>query len=262
MPDRIVREGIIDSEKVNALSFGAEVFYRRLLNKADDFGLYWGNPKLLLGHLFALQVDRVKVKHIEVWILECRNQKLVEIYEVDSKPYLKIENFGQRLRQKRQRFPMPSYSDKETQALIGKRDSESLHVADNGPPEVEVGLEVEVDRLKTDEMCPAENSIQSGNQKASHSRNGASYSLRSLVTEILKEYAGKQLGEPPEGIVLKIIALLEQNDVSGERYTKFWQDRYDADYQPRKWPWFFKVTANGIKEGELVGSKTTHQNGK
>lgn len=259
MPDRIVREGIIDSEKINALSFGAEVFYRRLLNKADDFGLYWGNPKLLLGHLFALQVDRVKIRDIEGWIRECSERRLIETYEVDGKCYVKIENFGQRLRQKRQRFPMPSYSDRETKVLNGKCDSESLHVADNGPPEVEVGLEVESDRLKTDD-APAEISNGTGNQKASYSQNGASHSLRSLVTAILNEYAGKQLGQPPEGIVLKIIALLEQNGVSGDRYTKFWQDRYDADYQPRKWPWFFKVTANGIKEGELVGSKTARHN--
>jgi hypothetical protein len=38
MPSRLLREGILDSEAVNALSFAAEVFYRRLMSVVDDFG--------------------------------------------------------------------------------------------------------------------------------------------------------------------------------------------------------------------------------
>ena len=38
MPSRILREGINTSPKVNALSPMAELFYRRLMTVADDYG--------------------------------------------------------------------------------------------------------------------------------------------------------------------------------------------------------------------------------
>jgi hypothetical protein len=36
MPNRILRAGIITSDRVNALDFGAEVFYRRLMSAVDE----------------------------------------------------------------------------------------------------------------------------------------------------------------------------------------------------------------------------------
>ena len=36
MPNRILREGILTSERVNALSWEAEVFYRRLMSAVDE----------------------------------------------------------------------------------------------------------------------------------------------------------------------------------------------------------------------------------
>ena len=38
MPNRMIREELLTCEKVNELSFGAEIFYRRLMSVADDFG--------------------------------------------------------------------------------------------------------------------------------------------------------------------------------------------------------------------------------
>ena len=36
MPTRILRDGILTSERVNLLDWEAEVFYRRLLSVGDD----------------------------------------------------------------------------------------------------------------------------------------------------------------------------------------------------------------------------------
>jgi hypothetical protein len=56
MPNRILREGINDSERVNALSpVHAELFYRKLMSLCDDFGRFEANPAVLLGKLYALR---------------------------------------------------------------------------------------------------------------------------------------------------------------------------------------------------------------
>ena len=38
MPSRVIRDGILESESVNALSWEAELFFRRLMSVVDDFG--------------------------------------------------------------------------------------------------------------------------------------------------------------------------------------------------------------------------------
>jgi hypothetical protein len=60
MPTRLVREGIISSDRVDKLDWQAEVFYRRLLNKVDDHGLYDARPSVLRSSLYPLRVDRVR----------------------------------------------------------------------------------------------------------------------------------------------------------------------------------------------------------
>lgn len=107
MPDRIIREGIISSDAVNTLSWGAEVFYRRLLNKVDDFARYDGRASILRAQLYPLQLDKVTEPDIAKWIAESREAGLVRVYEVEKKPYLEVENFRQRIRAKVSKWPPP-----------------------------------------------------------------------------------------------------------------------------------------------------------
>ena len=46
MPSRIIKETIIISESLTAISAEAERFFWRLVVKADDFGLYYGDPRI------------------------------------------------------------------------------------------------------------------------------------------------------------------------------------------------------------------------
>ena len=43
MPNRILRDTILRSERVARLSPTAELFYRRLMSVADDYGRYYAN---------------------------------------------------------------------------------------------------------------------------------------------------------------------------------------------------------------------------
>ncbi len=94
------------SEKVNNISIGAEVLFTRLIMKADDFGAYHANVKLINAALFPLK-DKITDSNISGWIKELQKYDLIELYSVENKNYLIIKEFGQRLRNMRNAFPRP-----------------------------------------------------------------------------------------------------------------------------------------------------------
>ncbi len=106
MPNRIIREGIIDSEAVNALSPEAEVFYRRLMSVVDDFGRFDGRIAVLRARLYALQLDKVREASLERWIAECVKARLIRLYEHDRKPYVLFLKLGAP-RAKASKYPDP-----------------------------------------------------------------------------------------------------------------------------------------------------------
>lgn len=107
MANRVLRDWTA-SEMIDRLSEGAEVFFTRLIMKADDFGYYHGNPKLLNSTLYPLRdLDQVNVRS---WRDECVEAGVLLLYLVDGKEYLKIINFGQRLRSMVSKFPQETES--------------------------------------------------------------------------------------------------------------------------------------------------------
>lgn len=90
MPSRLLREGILSSERVDLLDAAAEVFYRRLMSKVDDHGLYDGRPSILRSSLYPLRVDRVREADITRWIAACEKAGVIALYAHDGKPYLQM----------------------------------------------------------------------------------------------------------------------------------------------------------------------------
>lgn len=105
MPNRVLRDWTA-SELVDTLTPEAEVFFTRLIMKADDYGSYYANPKLIKSALFPLK-DYTS-ENIQAWIAQCIDAKLITAYSVEGKEYIKIKNFGQRLRAMRNTFPQPA----------------------------------------------------------------------------------------------------------------------------------------------------------
>lgn len=133
MPTRLIREGIIDSERVNALSWFEEVFYRRLLNKVDDFGRYDARPRFLLVQLFGMKIDDAPSDaDISAALTACAQAGLVQLYEVDGKPYLQVLDFRQQVRTKKSRWPEPPCGarcragDEQEQAEQGADDTQTM----------------------------------------------------------------------------------------------------------------------------------------
>lgn len=106
MPNRILRD-ITDSEKVNSLSAQAEVLFYRLMMKADDYGVFHAKPSLIKANCYPLRLDSVREAEISRWLTECEKAGLIAFYNAESKPFLVIINFGQRMRNMKKRFPSP-----------------------------------------------------------------------------------------------------------------------------------------------------------
>lgn len=120
MPNRIVRDAILTSESVCGLDWPEEVFYRRLMHVADDYGRHEANPQLLRSRCYPLQVDKVRVADISRWMAACLKAGLIAHYEVSGKAYIQIEKFGQQQRSPSKHPPPPS-SDEPLLAIDSRR---------------------------------------------------------------------------------------------------------------------------------------------
>lgn len=107
MPDRIVRASILTSDSVSRLSWGAEVFYRRLFNVADDYGRFDARPSILRAALYPLQIDKVTEANVLKWLDECTTAGVVSVYSVSEGQYLEVLKFNQRI-QGKAKYPSPS----------------------------------------------------------------------------------------------------------------------------------------------------------
>ena len=104
MPTRILREGIISSERVNALSERAELFYRKLHSVADDYGRFFSNPISILGACYPMRPS-VSLDDVKQMLSECVANGLVVVY--GNGKYLVILDFRQQTRSP-SKFPEPT----------------------------------------------------------------------------------------------------------------------------------------------------------
>lgn len=106
MPNRVLRDWT-NSDKIDALSFHGEVFFTRLIMKADDYGCFYADTRLLKANLYPLKLDKVREADLTRWLAECHKAGLIVLYEVNQKRYLQILDFRQRLDKARNKFPLP-----------------------------------------------------------------------------------------------------------------------------------------------------------
>ncbi len=149
MPNRIVREAILTSERVCSLGWPEEVFFRRLMSIVDDYGRCEAHPQLLRAKCYPLQTDAVRVADITRWMAACQKSGVIALYAKHGKQYLEIANFGQQLRSA-SKCPSPSDADgllandskreqTTTDAHLGV--SVSVSVSDTPPPPKVGGFE-------------------------------------------------------------------------------------------------------------------------
>lgn len=126
------------SEAIDGLSVHAEVFFTRLIMKADDYGNYTGNHKLLKAALFPLR--DVMINDIDKWIEECAKVGIIKKYTSEGKDFIHIPNFGQRLRAMKSNYPTFDSHMSDTSRPETKRN------------EVETESETETKALEFDDL--------------------------------------------------------------------------------------------------------------
>jgi hypothetical protein len=112
VPSRLLREGILTSERIDQLDATAEVFYRRLMSKVDDFGLFDARPAILRSSLFPLRVDRVREADIARWIAACEMAGVIALYSHAGKPYGQMVDTGWQTRSE-PKHPLPPWGKEQ-----------------------------------------------------------------------------------------------------------------------------------------------------
>lgn len=109
MPNRVVREGILTSDRVDRIADepATEVFYRRLHSVADDYGRYFAHPSLLRAALYPLRLEKTSDAEVSRHVEACAVVGLIRLYRVDGKPFLELVGFNQRTRAMKSKFPAP-----------------------------------------------------------------------------------------------------------------------------------------------------------
>lgn len=107
MPNRIIKETICTSEEIDALTVDQECFFYRLMVVVDDFGTMDARPAILKARCYPLK--SIDNNCVQALLLALRDVGLVQIYEVDGRPYLHVKNWAkhQQIRAKTSKYPMP-----------------------------------------------------------------------------------------------------------------------------------------------------------
>ena len=111
MPGRYIREGLLDSDRFEALrehgGAQAQLFYMLLLLCVDDYGRCRNHPIWLRSKVFPLR-DDIRETDISRWLAACEKSGLIAFYgeaEGDT-TFIQVYNFGQQTRSK-SKYPDP-----------------------------------------------------------------------------------------------------------------------------------------------------------
>ena len=143
MPNRIIKESICDSEKINKLTPLEEVTFYRLLVTADDYGCFDAREAVVKSRLFPLK-ESMKLSEVKKILEKLQEVGLIVLYSKGGKPYLCVNKWGehQRLRYSKHRYPTPDEADNGSLRQVAANGGELR-------PEVEVEIEIE-DEVETE----------------------------------------------------------------------------------------------------------------
>ena len=105
MPNRVIREGFLDSDKINSLSEKEQNFFIRIMLLVDDFGKFDARPNLLSSRCYP--VSDTRQTDVSKMLTKLKEVGLIIIYTVSQKQYLQVLSFNQRTRIMKSKYPDP-----------------------------------------------------------------------------------------------------------------------------------------------------------
>jgi len=108
MPNRMIKDSIHTSEKVNAMTDFQFRLWISLIAMVDDYGRGDARPAVIKGACFPLR-ERLTIKDISAALAGLAGIGCIVLYEVDGRPFLCFPNWEkhQTIRNKRSKFPAP-----------------------------------------------------------------------------------------------------------------------------------------------------------
>jgi len=145
MPSRVIREGLLDSQRYWSVTVEARQLFVHLMLLADDFGLVSLAPVFIRRRCFDDAPSPAKIDRL---LEQLQDAELLRMYEIEGGRYGFIPRFGQRLRMMRCKHPAPPVGllegDQEAQEkfranrhLFEKLSAGRRQLADKSRPEVE-----------------------------------------------------------------------------------------------------------------------------
>jgi hypothetical protein len=110
VPNRLLKEGIVDSGRIDSLSPEAEVCFYRLVVVADDLGRFDARTAIVRARCFPLKEQSNFSAKVETWLQELEDKFLILRYRVAGEPFLQIMKWDQRVRSNG-KYPEPSEDD-------------------------------------------------------------------------------------------------------------------------------------------------------
>lgn len=142
MPNRILREGILTSQRMAKLGWAEEVFYRRLHSVVDDFGRYFADIGLLRAACYPRQLNKVSDSDVEKWLQATEKAALVRVYPAeDGERYLELLDFRQQVRAKASKFPGPATQITSNCVADAQQLPANAHLDVSGDGDVSEGVE-------------------------------------------------------------------------------------------------------------------------
>ena len=89
MPSRILKDSILTDKAFNSLSLTEESIYHRLVVSADDYGVFYADPVLLLRILYPRKTD-ISEEAVRKGLDHLEEAGFIRRYTADGEDYLKI----------------------------------------------------------------------------------------------------------------------------------------------------------------------------
>ena len=144
MPNRMIKDSIHTSDKVNAMTDFQFRLWVNLIAYVDDYGRGDARPAIIKGSCFPLR-ERLTLKEIDTALSGLAGIGCVVLYEVDGRPYLCFPNWEkhQTIRNKRSKYPAPPENCNQLQSIEINCNqlNANVPVIQSNPIQVETELE-------------------------------------------------------------------------------------------------------------------------
>ena len=200
MPNRLIKESLCTSERINELSDFNFRLWACLITYVDDYGRGDARAAIIKGRCFPLR-DKVTVKEIEAGLRELASTGCILLYRVDDGQYLCFPNWEkhQTVRNQKSKYPAPD-------------DGELLEIENN------------CKQLKSNASKCARNPIQSESNPNPNPNpmDGMFERFWTVYPRHVNKQGAKKAFEklkPDEELLQKMIAAIEKQ-IESEQWTK------------------------------------------